>query len=85
MRPLGLSHVLLSPAVPHAFGTGRAFRVFRRHGSHDVRETADLFVRVGVQPLAARVTAHSHGGRGGGSGAGAGGGESKGERPAAST
>lgn len=63
MGPLCLSPVRLSPAVPHAVGSG-ALRVFGRHGSHGVRETAGLFVGVGVQPLAARVTAHSHGGLG---------------------
>lgn len=83
--PLGLSPVLLSRTVPHAVG-GWAVRVFCGHGSHCVCETAGLFVRVGVQPLAAWVTAHSHGRRGGGSGAGAGGGRrSTGEQPPAST
>lgn len=84
MSPLGLSPVLLSPAIPHPVGSG-AVQVFRRHGSHDVCETAGLFVRVWVQPLAAGVTARSHGGWGDGSGAGAGGGESSGRCPPAST
>lgn len=85
MSPLGLSAVLLSPAIPHAVGS-RAVRVFRRHGSHDVHETAGLFVRVRVlQPLAAGVAARSHGGWGDVSGAGAGGGKSTGGCPPAST
>ena len=63
MGPLRLSPVRLSPAVPHAVGSG-ALQVFGRHGGQGVRETASLFVSVWVQPLAARVTTHSHGGVG---------------------
>ncbi|TNN64754.1 hypothetical protein EYF80_025060 [Liparis tanakae] len=64
-RPAPLGPILLSPAVTHAVG-GRAVRVLRRHGSHDVRETAGLFVRVEAGHLAARVAAHRHDWRGDG-------------------